>query len=137
MGQTSAARQPSGEGSKYIPGVCNIGPAERAKRRQSGIIASIVTLILLAILLAIAAPKAWRLLLILPASIAATGFLQSALHFCAGFGMKGLYNVVNSAGITDNVALEEFRLKDRRKAQLIIGLSLAIGVGFARLSLLL
>jgi hypothetical protein len=136
MGQTSTARQSPGDKSKYIPGVCNIGPAERAKRRQSGAIASLVTLVLLAILVAIAAPKGWRLLLILPASVAATGFLQSALHFCAGFGMKGIYNVVNSAGITDNVSLEEFRLKDRRKAQLIIGLSLAIGMVIAGLSLL-
>jgi hypothetical protein len=122
---------------KYIPGVCNIGPAERAKRRQSGIIAAVVTLLLLALLLTIGAPKAWRLLLILPASAAATGFLQDAFHFCVGFGMKGLYNVIQSVGITENVTSEDFRLKDRRKAQTIIGLSVVIGVIIAGISLVL
>lgn len=122
--------------SKYIPGVCNIGPAERTKRRQSGIVGLFIAMVLLVILLVIGAPKGWRLLLILPVSAAASGFLQDAFHFCAGFGMKGLYNVVNSAGITDNVASEEFRQKDRRKALLIIGLSLVIGVVVSGLCLL-
>jgi hypothetical protein len=121
---------------KYIPGVCNIGPAERAQRRRSGIVASLLTMVLLVVLLGIDAPKGWRLLLILPAAGAASGFLQDAFHFCAGFGMKGLYNVVNSAGITDNVDLEEFRRKDQRKALTIIGFSTVIGVMVAGLSLL-
>jgi hypothetical protein len=82
------------------------------------------------------APRAWRLLLILPASASASGFLQDAFHFCAGFGMKGLYNVVNSAGVTNDVASEEFRRLDRRKALKIIALSLAIGIVVAGLSLL-
>jgi len=133
MAQTTPSQSRAG----YVPGVCNIGPAERAQRRRGGIISLIVTLVLLAILLAIGAPRAWRLLLFLPASAAATGFLQDAFHFCVGFGMKGLYNVVNSVGITDNVTAEQFRLADRRKAQKIIVLSLAGGIIFACLSLLL
>jgi hypothetical protein len=129
-----ATPQPS---SAYVPGVCNIGPAERAKRRQSGIIGVVVSVILLGILLTTHAPKGWRLLLVLTVLAAASGFLQDALHFCAGFGMKGLYNVVNSAGITDNVDLEEFRRKDRNKALQIVGLSAIIGIVVASLSLLL
>jgi len=112
----------------YIPGACNIGVAERAKRRQSGIVAALVTIVVLVILAMAGVPRAWRLVLILPAAGAASGFLQDAFHFCAGFGMKGLYNVVNSAGITDNVSLEEYRRKDKRKALSILGLSLVIGV---------
>jgi hypothetical protein len=92
--------------------------------------------LLLVVLIAIAAPRGWRLILVLPASAAATGFLQDALHFCAGFGMKGLYNVINSAGVTDNVSSEEFRRKDKQKALTIIGLSLVIGVVVVGLSLL-
>jgi hypothetical protein len=121
---------------EYVPGVCNIGPAERAKRRQSGIIAALIAIVLLVVLIAIGAPRGWRLLLILPASAAASGFLQDRLHFCAGFGMKGLYNVINSAGITNNVTSEEFRRKDKRRAKQILGLSLLIGVIVAGLSLL-
>ena len=119
---------------RYIPGVCNIGPSERAKRRQSGIFAVIITAIVMDLLIMTSAPKGWRLVLILPASAAASGFLQDAFHFCAGFGMKGLYNVVSSAGITNNVKSEEFRQKDRRKALTIIGLSLLIGIIFAAIT---
>lgn len=122
---------------EYIPGVCNIGPAERRKRRMGGIAGAAATLIILAGLLLIDASIWWRLLLIIPAAGAATGFLQDALHFCAGFGMKGIYNVINSAGVVDNVDLEEFRLKDKKKALQITVWSVVIGVVFAGLTLLL
>ena len=113
---------------QYIPGVCNIGPAERRRRRMSGYLGVIIAIALLIVLLAINAPWPWRLFLILPLTMAASGFLQDAFHFCAGFGMKGLYNVINSVGVTDNVELEEYRKKDRRKALQILWLSLLIGV---------
>jgi hypothetical protein len=121
----------------YIPGVCNIGPAERRRRRMGGISGAIATLIIFAGLIYVDAPIWWRLILIIPASGAATGFLQDALHFCAGFGMKGIYNVINSAGVVDNVDLEEFRLKDKRKAQNIVIWSGLIGIAFALLTLLI
>lgn len=123
--------------NEYIPGVCNIGPAERRRRRMGGIAGTIATIIILVGLLFIGGPIWWRLILIIPAAGAATGFLQDAMHFCAGFGMKGVFNVINSAGVTDNVDLEEFRLKDKRKAQQIVLYSVLIGVVFAGLSLLL
>jgi len=50
--------------------------------------------------------------------------------------MKGLYNVINSVGVTDNVTSEKFRLKDRRKSLQILGLSLIIGIVVGVLSLL-
>lgn len=123
--------------SDYIPGMCNIGPAERRMRRLGGIAGAIATVGLLIVLLALDAPLIWRLLLVIPASGAATGFLQDALHFCVGFGMRGIFNVINSAGITDNVELEEYRIKDRNKALQIVVLSATIGVVVACLSLLL
>lgn len=133
---SQVVQQSISDKQKYIPGVCNIGPAERAKRRQTGIIAVIVTIVLLVTLVASGVSVYWRLIIFLPASVAATGLLQDAFHFCVGFGIKGLYNVVNSAGITNNVESEEFRLKDRHKAQMIIRLSVAIGAVIAGLSLL-
>ena len=122
---------------EYIPGVCNIGPAERAQRRKIGIIFTLITIILLVILVTIDISPYWRLIIFLPATAAASGFLQDAFHFCAGFGMKGIYNVINSAGITDNIDLEEFRQKDRHKALMITGLSAVVGLGVAALSLLI
>ena len=122
---------------EYIPGVCNIGPAERRKRRMGGIAGAVAALLILAGLLYIDASPWWRLILVIPAAGAATGFLQDALHFCAGFGMKGIYNVINSAGVVDNVDLEEFRLKDKKKALQITVWSGVIGVAFAVLTLLI
>jgi len=127
----------SASSSAYIPGVCNIGPAERRQRRMMGFVSLAATGVLLAILLLIDAPVLWRLLIVIPASGAATGFLQDRLHFCVGFGLKGIFNVINSAGVTNNVELEEFRLKDRRKAISIVVLSGIIGLVVACLSLLI
>jgi hypothetical protein len=122
---------------EYIPGVCNIGPAERRQRRMQGYIATIITLLILVILLLLDGSNWWRLVLIIPASGAATGFLQDAMHFCAGYGMRGIYNVVNSKGVVDDVDLEEFRLKDKRKAQFILLYSILIGAAFTGLTLLI
>jgi len=131
---TQSERKASNE---YIPGVCNIGPAERRMRRRSGFLGLIVTLIVLIILLATDVHWAWRLLLVIPATAAATGFLQDRFHFCVGFGMKGIFNVINSAGVVDNVELEEFRQADRRKAIKILLYSLAIGLIVTALAILL
>ena len=122
--------------SRYVPGVCNIGPAERAKRRQSGIVGVVATIVLLAILIVLNVPHGWRLLVFLPATLAASGFLQDAFHFCAGFGLSGLYNVVNKAGVTEDVTEAEFRRKDRNKALTIFGLSVVVGAIVAALSLI-
>jgi len=121
---------------EYIPGVCNIGPAERRQRRMMGVFGAVATIGLFAVLLVVDAHWAWRLLLVFPATLAANGFLQDRMHFCVGFGMKGIFNVINSAGVTDNVDLEEFRLADRRKAIKIVLYSLVIGLIVAALALL-
>ena len=105
---------------EYIPGVCNIGPDERAKRLLVGYGGTIATVLILIFLIVINAPAPWRLVMAIPISIAAMGFLQNRLHFCVGFGLKGIFNVINSAGITDNVELEAFRKLDRRKALYIL-----------------
>jgi hypothetical protein len=128
---------PTASRSDYVPGMCNIGPKERRLRRIVGIAGTFVTLGLLVALVVSDAPTWWRLVLVLPATAAAIGFLQDALHFCAAFGMKGIYNVINSPGVVDNIELEEYRLKDKRKAITITLGSGAIGLAVALLSLLI
>ena len=76
-------------------------------------------------------PAGWRLFLVLPAGAAATGFLQSALHFCAGFAMRGVFNFGAAVGTTETVEQAEFRRKDKAKALQIFGWSVLIGVGVA------
>lgn len=79
----------------------------------------------------------WYLLVFFPAAMAASGFLQAYLHFCAGFGLKGIYNVVKPAGETEAVELQEMRAKDRNKALKIVADSVLIGLitAFAAYSL--
>ena len=75
--------------SSYQPGVCNIGPAEIARRRRSGHVGVLASVVLLVLLVAIDAPPLARLLVALPAAGAASGYLQAWFHFCAGFGSRG------------------------------------------------
>jgi hypothetical protein len=116
---------------EYVPGVCNIGPAEIRKRRQGGWVGLAVTVALWAAFLVFRVPAPWRLLLFFPAAMGAVGFLQAALHFCAGFGMRGVFNFGPEVGKTDTVEQAEFRLKDRRKARRIGLYSALIGIAVA------
>lgn len=115
----------------YIPGVCNIGAAEIAQRRRSGWFGLIGLIALAALLIALDAGRLWYLLVFFPAAMAASGFLQAYLHFCAGFGLKGVYNVVKPAGQTETVGQKEMRAKDRRKALKITAGSAVIGLAVA------
>ncbi len=116
---------------EYIPGICNIGPAEIARRKRAGYAGLIVSIVLFTVLIGIKAHPVWRLLLVFPVMSAASGFLQAYFHFCAGFGFKGVYNVVKPAGKTETIQQKEFRTKDRQKALQITGLSILIGLIFA------
>jgi len=120
----------------YQPGVCNIGPAEIAARRRSGHVGVIATIVLFAILVAIGAPPIARLLLAIPAAIAASGYLQARAKFCAGFGSRGVFNF-GSLGTTQRVDGAEARALDRRRS-VQLGLSaFAIGLAVAVVAVLL
>jgi hypothetical protein len=114
-------------GVEYRPGVCNIGPAEIARRRRAGHVGLLVTIAAFAALVAIDAPPLARLILILPAGAAASGYLQAWLKFCAGFGSRGIFNF-GPLGDTQQVVDEDARARDRARAKRIGLASLAIGV---------
>jgi len=116
---------------EYIPGACNIGPAEIKRRIQSGWIGLGVTILLWAAFVIFRVPAPWRLLLFFPAMMSATGFLQAALRFCAAFGMRGVFNFASTVGTTETVEQAEFRLKDRRKALLIALYAALLGAAAA------
>jgi hypothetical protein len=119
---------------QYVPGGCNIGPAEIARRRRVGHAGLIATVALAAALLALDAAPAWRLALALPASLAAAGYLQAWLRFCADFGWRGVYNF-GALGSEERVAAEAARAQDRRRALLVGAASGAIGLAVALLAL--
>lgn len=123
---------------EYAPGACNIGPAEIARRRRSGHLGSLVTMALLAVLIAVDAPPLARLLIALPAAGAAAGYLQAWFRFCAAFGFRGIFNF-DALGRAQSVADRAAALKDRRRAaQISIGAlvtGVAAGVAAALLPL--
>jgi hypothetical protein len=120
----------------YVPGFCNIGPAEIARRRRAGHVGLAIALVLLAGLVAIDAPPAARLILVLPAAAAASGYLQAWLRFCAGFGARGIFNF-GELGHTDDVVDPVARARDRAKARGIALASLAIGIVAAVIAIVL
>jgi hypothetical protein len=117
--------------SGYVPGVCNIGPAEIARRRQGGHVLLAASVGLFAGLLLIDAPAPARLLVALPAAVSASSYLQARFHFCAGFGSQGIYNF-GEVGPVTQVEDPDALAKDRRRSRQIglggAAIGLAVGV---------
>lgn len=115
------------ENSHYAPGVCNIGETEIQQREKIGWIGLAVTIALwIALDLSHASPW-WKLALFLPASMGATGLIQGFSHFCAGFGMKGVFNFGQKLNVTDTVQQAEWCAVDKKKARQIFAYSLLAG----------
>ncbi len=119
---------------KYIPGVCNIGPAEIKSRMIAGWFGLILTVVVGALLFYLPVSPWTRLVLFFPAFIGAIGFLQAAFHFCVAFGAQGLFNVSNEAGKTESISQKEFRKKDQQRVVQIYTYSVLVGIAIALLA---
>ncbi len=73
------------------------------------------------------APPVTRLVVALPAAVAASGYLQARLHFCTGFGSLGVYNF-GPVGPRHEVDDPEARRLDRKRSAQIRAASIGIGV---------
>lgn len=120
----------------YSPGVCNIGPAEIARRRMAGHLGLLASAVVLGGLIAVGAPHWTRLVLVLPAGVSASGYLQAWFHFCAGFGSRGVYNF-GEVGTVKEVADPLAKARDRAMSMRIGLGSLAIGLAVAVVAALL
>lgn len=98
--------------TEYVPGVCNIGPDEIARRRNLGWVALAITLLLLLTLVLTGVNPWWRLFVFFPAAMSASGFLQAYFHFCVGFARIGAFNF-GSAGQRHSVPDEFSKTLDR------------------------
>lgn len=104
---------------QYQAGVCNIGGAEVARRRQVAIFGG-VTYLALAMYSIVGnfSPLA-SLLLMAPASIFAIGFVQSRKRFCLAYGLMGTFNFQKLGSIT-KIADKAALAADRKMALKII-----------------
>jgi hypothetical protein len=132
---TPAPAPITGTDGAYRPGVCNIGPAEIARRRRSGHIGLAITLVVLAILIAAHVPPIFRLIVGLPAAGAAAGYLQAAFKFCMGFASRGIFNF-GQLGETHEVVDAEAHARDRSRANQVLLGALAVGIVVAILAVL-
>ena len=122
--------------TEYQAGVCNIGPAEIARRRQAGHIGAAASALLLTVLAVTHAPRWSRLLVAVPAAVSASGYLQARSHFCAGFGSRGVFNF-GPLGEIENVQDPGARALDATRARQIGLQSTAIGIGVAAVAVAL
>ncbi len=121
---------------EYVPGDCNIGTDEIARRRNLGWTALAITFTLLLVLVWIGVNPWWRLFVFLAATTSASGFLQAYFHFCSGFARLGVYNF-GSVGQTQKVTDEFSRAKDKRRGNQITLYAALIGGAIAIISVAL
>lgn len=122
---------------RYIPGVCNIGPAEIVLRKRVGWLFAATTVILAVAFHSAHVRPELALTLFFPATISSLGFFQAYLHFCVKFGMQGLFNVSATELRTETIDQAEWRKKDKQKAITIILGSLVVSVAISSLLYLL
>lgn len=122
----------------YRAGACNIGPAEIARRRRSGL-ASLLTAVTLAVLMTAAGTDpVLRWIVVVPLGLGLMGLVQARLRFCVSFGLQGLRNF-GPIGAAEHVGEADAVRTDRRRALLIgagVGIvSVAITAAFVALDL--
>lgn len=122
----------------YAPGACNIGPAEIARRRRAAVIGAIGTVALCAVLIAsgTAPGDLGRLLVGLPLTGAAIGWIQAQRRFCLAYGFAGTFNL-GAIGEMHRVADAAALAADRRAALAIAAQGVTIGLAGALLFLVL
>lgn len=123
--------------AEYQAGVCNIGPAEIRRRRRTGHIGLVATVGLFGVLVALDAPREARLLVGLPAMLSASGYIQAAMKFCAGYAWLGAFNFGDVVGERAHVTDAADRRRDRARAIGISVASLAVGLAVGAAAFLL
>jgi hypothetical protein len=114
---------------QYQAGVCNIGGAEVARRRQVAYLGAVLFLAAAAFSIINNYSAVASLIVIIPALIFSIGLVQSRKRFCLAYGLMGTFNFAKLGSITkveDKAALAA----DRKTALAILvqslGLSLAL-----------
>lgn len=120
----------------YAPGACNIGPDEIARRRRVALVGLVLTIVIAVALLAGGATGPVRLIVALPLTSAAIGWIQARRRFCMAYGLAGTFNL-GAIGEMSRVSDQAALAADRRTALIIAAQGLAIGVAGALLFLLL
>jgi len=123
--------------SAYIPGECNINSQEISYRRRVGYVGVGLFIISLIAIISYATIVWWRLLLILPAYVAAIGLLQAYHKFCVAYGSTGRQNAEPGSRQAHTVTSEAALHKDRRRSRVIQLQAATVAIVATLLSLLI
>ena len=111
----------------YLPGACNIGREEIARRRRAGVAGLVAAVGVAVALLILGAPPLARLLVFPFLAGGLVSLEQARRHFCVGFAMAGLRNF-GPLGREEHVASDADRSADRRAALVMTGRMSAIAL---------
>ncbi len=120
--------------ANYQPGVCNIGGAEVARRKQVSVLGGILYLASAVALVSLEFSQTMRALVFIPALLFAVGYIQSRKKFCFAFGLLGTFNF-GALGDMSKVASPEALAIDRKVAISILGQSLVLALAMTALIL--
>jgi hypothetical protein len=104
--------------AKYIPGTCNLGPAEIRRRYRIGYLGLALACIVILIIHFFDLPKAYRWLIFPPLYYSFSGFIQARHRFCYLYGLYGVFSITGRKHIQH--VDKEFVNKDRMTAYKII-----------------
>jgi hypothetical protein len=111
--------------SEYVPGTCNIGPAEIRRRQIVMWLGCVLSIVTIASFAQNSSSRFDRLAVFLPAFVFSIGFVQSRKKFCLAFGFMGAFNFGKVGAIT-KVLTPEQRSADRKTALVLLGQALAL-----------
>jgi hypothetical protein len=96
---------------------CNIGPEETARRRRVGYFGLFLSILWIVAVELFSLGPVFRLMLIFPAGIAFSGFLQARARFCMAYGARG----VASLGGLQQFSRSADPFGDKRRAARMVG----------------
>lgn len=77
----------------YIPGSCNLGKQETAKRYRAGFVGLALLFLFILIIESVKMGRSSRWLIFIPAFYAMAGFVQGYFRFCFVYGYRGVFSI--------------------------------------------
>jgi hypothetical protein len=136
INKATLAVQLKTENQTYQPGVCNIGPAQREKRRVLAIFGGMFGFSWPFLGYVFVFPIWLQILVFFPAFIGVLSFLQYRDQFCAYYALTNKYNFSDTQKPYNVVDKKEQNINQDKALNMIIK-SLAISFGYTLLAILL
>lgn len=124
------------KGNQYIPGVCNIGPSEREKRRVNALMGGMFAFSWPFLCFVFALPVFFKIAVFLPSIIGIINVLDYRQQFSAYFGLTNQYDF-SPNGVRTKVLDKISQEKDQNKAFNTLMISLVVSFVYTLLVILL